>query len=57
MSPDIPMDVARAFYGTLARLYHPDTTTDPTEKQHRHDHMVRINLAWEQVEKAIKARR
>lgn len=57
MDPGIPLDVAKAFYGTLAKLSHPDTTSDPTEKQHRHSRMVEVNLAWEQAEKIIKARR
>jgi hypothetical protein len=57
MDAGIPLEVAKAFYGTLAKLYHPDTASDPTEKRLRHDRMVQINLAWEQAEKAIKARR
>jgi hypothetical protein len=55
--PQAPLEVAKAAYGALAKLNHPDTTTDPTTKRTRHTRMVEINDAWTQVEKIIKARR
>jgi hypothetical protein len=55
--PEAPLEVARAAYGALAKLNHPDTTIDPTEKQTRHKRMVEINDAWTQAETIIKARR
>lgn len=55
--PTAPPEVIKAAYGALAKLHHPDTTTDPTQKEQRHRRMTEINAAYEEADRIAKARR